>query len=303
MEIKNNLGYIRIDRLLCLKVDGITRSKARHLIKSGYISVNNKIATKGYFLNQGESLRLKTGWENLFVIPANSDIPVNIIYQDECIVAVNKPSGIHSYPLNPGENNTILNGILAQFPEVYNVNPGTSMLGLLHRLDRGTSGAILSAKEQEIFNYIRQQWRKKQVIKEYLCLVHGRLDRSADLSNFIAHDPESRNKMAVHNNKPENIKSWEAESAVEAIEHYKKFTLLKVTARTGVTHQVRAQLAHYGIPIVGDSLYGSPYSLPELKNRFFLHASRIELCLPKGEKVSIEAPLPEELVKALRIPV
>lgn len=291
---------MRIDRFLCLALGNLSRKRANYLITSGYVRVNGKMVKKGYLLMEGDIVRVNETAHIEWMVKPNSTIRLNIIFENQDIIAVAKPGGIHSHPLKPDETNTVLNGALALFPEIQDVNPDRLSLGLVHRLDKGTSGVLLIARNQKAYNLLRKQWKEKTIKKEYLCLVHGVMIKECSLEGFLCHEKYAGKKMRFSFNKPVDKKSWFSQSIIIPVEKLRGFTLVKLETNTGVTHQVRAHLAFLGHPVTGDELYGGERILPGLKDRFFLHVNRIELHAIKREKgLTIEAPLPDELQKIL----
>lgn len=300
MEFINRINGIRIDRFLCLNFKNLSRKKAKYLIGSGYVRVNGKKVKKGHLLMDGDIVRIDVtaniGWR---VIP-NSAVKLEIIFENEEMIGVAKPGGIHSHPLKPDETNTLLNGAVALYPEIQDVNPDCLSLGLVNRLDRGTSGVIVIARNQETYNILREQWKEKSIKKEYLCLVHGEFTKEYSLEGFLSHESNAGKKMRFSFNRPANKKSWFSQSIIIPLEKFREFTFIKLETYTGVTHQVRAHLSFLGFPVAGDELYGGVKTFPELKDRFFLHAKRIELPGIKEKKgLALEAPLPDELQKIL----
>lgn len=295
-----NKNKLRIDRFLYLNLKNLSRKKANYLIKNGYVTVNGKRVVKGYMLKENDIVNVKENAITEYNVKPNITIKLDIIFENEDIIAFNKPGGIHSHPLKPNESNTALNGALALFPEIKYVNPDSLMLGLVHRLDRGTSGILIIARNQAAYNSLRKKWREKIIKKEYLCLVHGEMSKDYSLEGFLYHEDTAGKKMRFLTVEPTHKKSWYSKSIIKPVENFKNFTLVKLETNTGVTHQVRVHLSYLGFPVAGDELYGGKRIFSGLQNRFFLHASRIEIPEIKREKgLTIEAPLPYELQKIL----
>jgi 23S rRNA pseudouridine1911/1915/1917 synthase len=300
MELENRINNIRVDRFLCQNLKNLTRSKANYLIASGHVSVNGKMVKKGELLREGDIVHVNETALIDWKVQPDSTIELDIIFESPDIIAIAKPGGIHSHPLKPEETNTVLNGALALFPEIQYVNPESLSLGLVHRLDRGTSGILLIARNQNAFDFLRTQWKEKKIKKEYLALVHNIMEKEHSLEGYLCHEDIHGKKMRFSFNKPVNKKSWFSRSIITPLEKFKEFTLVKLETNTGVTHQVRAHLSFLGFPVAGDELYGGKRIFPGLKERFFLHASRIEIPgIKKGKVLAIEAPIPFELKKIL----
>ncbi len=300
MNLINRINGIRIDRFLCLNFKNLSRKKANYLIGSGYVRVNGKRVKKGHILMDGDIVRIDEAANIAWRVIPNSRVKLDIIFENEEIIGVAKPGGIHSHPLKPDETNTVLNGALALFPEIQYVNPDSLSLGLLNRLDQGTSGVIVIARNQEAYDILRKQWKEKSIKKEYLCLVHGEFTRECSLEGFLSHESNAGKKMRFSFNRPADKKSWFSQSNIIPLEKFRGFTFVKLETYTGVTHQVRAHLSILGFPVAGDELYGGKRTFPGLNERFFLHANRIEIPAIRGKKgLTIEAPLPDELQKIL----
>ncbi len=298
MRLINKKDNLRIDRFLCLNLKNLSRKKAIYLIQSGYVTVNGRRIKKGYMLRENDVVTIDESGQIEWKVIPNNEIKLDIIFENPDIIAVAKPGGIHSHPLKPDERDTVLNGALALFPEIQSVNPGSLSLGLVHRLDRGASGVLIIARTQSAYNFLRKQWEEKKIKKEYLCLVHGIMKRDCSLEGFLYHEGVAGKKMGFSLNKPAHKKSWFSKSIITPVENFRDYTLIKLETNTGVTHQIRAHLSYLGFPVAGDELYGGKKQFPELKDRFFLHARRIEIPLEK-EDLILEAPLPPELEKIL----
>lgn len=278
----------------------LSRKRAEHIIKNYNITVNGKRVRKGFLLKDGDIVNLDDSIPVDLTVKPNADIKLQIIFLNNNLIAVNKPAGIHSHPLKSEETTTVLNGVIALFPEVAHVKSGSLSPGLLHRLDKETSGVLLIARNQETYELLRKSWQEKKIKKEYTCLVHGALKRELTIEGYLSHKEKRGQKMSLFPEKTKNRKSWYSKSTVKPVEEFNNFTLVKVVTFTGVTHQVRVHLASCGFPVAGDILYGGEKSFTELEHRFFLHASRIELPEILNTKgASISAPLTRDLQKIL----
>lgn len=222
---------------------------------------------------------------------------ISIIFEDDYIIVLNKPSGAPTHMLRADETGTVVNFLLDHCPEIRGVGTNDLMSGLAHRLDTDTSGVVLAVKDNESFKNIRQQFREHKVIKEYLALVHGRYDGPKVISNFIGNDPKKKKKVRVYPKEEKGARP--AVTEINEIMYYGNYALLTLNIKTGVRHQIRAHLAYLGYPIVGDKIYqtakmreSNPFGL----NRHFLHASKIGFSHPATNKhVVFTSPLPEEL--------
>lgn len=301
MDIVNTYERIRLDKFLIMHFPHLSRKVASEIIRHGNIKVNGKKGVKGTILNPGDIVSINSDIPEANEVKPDPSVELNIIFIDSHLIAVNKPAGLHSHPISPHQSGTILNGAIAIFPEISRVNPKSLTRGLLHRLDKGTSGVLLFARDQETCDKCRWDWRAGRIHKEYLCLVKGLLEYETTIEGFLFHTGPKGRQMGFSLQKPENKKSWYSKSIIAPVKKYREHTLVRVRTSTGVTHQVRAHLSFLNLPIAGDNSYGNTSTFLELKGRFFLHASKIEI--PKGEgegTLSIEAPLPVELENILK---
>jgi 23S rRNA pseudouridine1911/1915/1917 synthase len=282
----------RLDRAVATQVPDLSRAMAQRLIKDGRVTVNGRLSKPSY--------RAQTGDEIAVCIPAElpeqvlpENIPLDIIYEDESLLVVDKPAGMVVHPGAGHTSGTLVNAVLAHCPQVIDVG-GADRAGIVHRLDKDTSGLILVAKDETTRAALQHQFKRRQVAKTYLALVEDQVQpREGIIEAAIGRDKRQRKKMAV-------VRSGrEAQTTYRAIEYFPNHTLLEVRPHTGRTHQVRVHLAWLGYPIVGDAIYGNRRQ-PLLKSRHFLHAARLRFTHPAtGVEVAFEAPLPPELAAIL----
>jgi 23S rRNA pseudouridine1911/1915/1917 synthase len=226
------------------------------------------------------------------VVP--EDIPLDIIYEDDALLVVNKPAGMVVHPALGHPSGTLVNALLAHCPQVAQVG-GPDRAGIVHRLDKDTSGLILVAKDEESRAALQRQFKRRRVVKTYLALVEDQVQpKEGVIEAPVGRDKRQRKKMAVvRRGRP-------ARTTYRALEYFPRHTLLEVRPHTGRTHQVRVHLAWLGYPIVGDGVYGHRRQRL-LKSRHFLHATRLRFTHPvTGEEVEFEAPLPPELANILQ---
>jgi 23S rRNA pseudouridine1911/1915/1917 synthase len=225
---------------------------------------------------------------------------IKVIYEDSDFLALNKPAGVLVHPTSKKETGTLVDWLRRGWPEVNRVgdDPKTRP-GIVHRLDKDTSGVLIVAKNQNFFNYLKNLFKKHEVKKTYLALVWGELNGRGIINKPIGLRPGTI-KRSANAKKIKMVK--EAITQYKALKIFKKdgerFTLLELTPKTGRTHQLRIHLASIGHPIVGDTLYGRRKS-PIILSRQFLHASSVEFTSKSGQRIKIEADLPEELRKFL----
>jgi 23S rRNA pseudouridine1911/1915/1917 synthase len=235
-------------------------------------------------------------------IEPNPTLPIERLYVDRALIVVNKPGRIPCHPLRAGESNTVMNAMVAHFPETAAAGNTPREGGLVHRLDNGTSGALLIARTPEAFTVLRGAIRAGKIVRIYQALVAGHLASRLELNSPIAHHRANSRKMMLGDPDTEDRKraGRPAATLVEPVRGVGSTTLIRVVPRTGLRHQIRLHLASAGFPIVGDLLYGGPEvaALPE--NRFWLHLAEIALDSPASGHIKVTAPLPGDLARLVR---
>jgi 23S rRNA pseudouridine1911/1915/1917 synthase len=280
----------RLDRFVAARCPGLSRTRAQELITGGLVTVNGGPARASLKLSTGDAVRVTVPPEP----PARlepEDIPLNIVYEDGDVLVIDKPAGltVHPAPGHPGH--TLANAILNYLP---GLGEGADSLrpGLVHRLDRDTSGLLAVAKNRAAQADLSGQFKSRTVSKTYLVLVRGKLSpESGVIEANIGRDPRHRQRMAVV------AGGREARTEYRVARYLRDYSLLEIKPATGRTHQIRVHLAAIGFPVVGDATYGvrSPYV-----NRQFLHASKLGFRLPStGRYVEFGSPLPADLKRAL----
>jgi 23S rRNA pseudouridine1911/1915/1917 synthase len=285
----------RLDKFLVGLLQEFSRSRIQGLIADGFVDVDGQAAKKaGQTLESGAQVTVR------IPPPASTEllaeaIPLDIVFENEDLVVVNKPAGMVVHPAAGHASGTLVNAMLGYDPEIEGIG-GEERPGVVHRLDKETSGLILLAKNERAHRWLQDQFRLRKVEKTYLALVDGKPPTpSGRVETYIGRDPSHRKQMA---NVPES-RGREAISEYKTIESFKNHTLLEFHPFTGRTHQIRLHCAFLGCPIVGDEVYGRKKSSVEI-DRHFLHASRLKIVLPgEAEAKLFEAPLPEELGKVL----
>jgi 23S rRNA pseudouridine1911/1915/1917 synthase len=234
-------------------------------------------------------------------IDPNPDLAIEVLYADAAMIVVNKPGQMPCHPLRAGERDTVMNAVVARFPETAAVGDNPREGGLIHRLDNGTSGALLVARTDEAFEVLRRAITSGRIARTYQALVAGNFTSAAELRSPIAHHRTNPEKMALGDSASASRKraGRAATTIVEPLRRVGPYSLVRVTPRTGSRHQIRLHLANAGLPIVGDTLYGGP-EFRDLPGRFWLHLGEIEADSPACGRVKIDAPLPSELKKFLR---
>lgn len=280
---------LRLDAFVRAALPLLSRRVAQRVIADGSVRVNGRLGTKGTLVRPGDHVTLP----NLTGLSPEPDLPVRVRYEDEALVALDKPGGMPGHALDPRQTGTAAAFLLARYPEVAAL--GTPLApGLVHRLDTGTSGLLLAARSLSAYSSLRTALRARQVEKRYLALVAGAVaDRGVRrVAVPLAHDPRDPRRMIPA---PAGTRAWLAESTLEVLAVGDHRSLVAITIRTGVTHQVRVHLALLGYPVLGDTVYGAPHAaLPP--GRHALHAGGLRFAHPTdGRPVELNLPLPADL--------
>jgi 23S rRNA pseudouridine1911/1915/1917 synthase len=292
----------RLDKVLAAAYPDLSRSQCQRLINDGYVTVDGAVSKASQRLTAGERVSI--------VVPPSSEaelvpepIPLDIRYDDDDIVIVNKAAGMVVHPSAGHESGTLVNALLALYPDLPGVG-GEKRPGIVHRLDKDTSGLIAAAKNDAALRYLQKQFKSREVQKTYLALVEGNISqRELRIEASIGRDPKDRKKMAVIA-QGGSAKSREAVTLVLPKSRYHDhelygYTLVECHPVTGRTHQIRVHLAYAGFPIVGDRVYGRRKQRIDVR-RHFLHAAQLTIKKPSdGEALTIKAPLPRELERVL----
>ncbi len=288
---------LRLDELVTRHLPGRTKGEVVRAIEYRNILLNGRVARKGVKVSAGNTVCIKDMAANM-VYP-NADIHLSYIYEDEYLLAVNKPAGMPSYPNRPHERETLANGLVAAYPSQASIGDTPLAAGVLHRLDTNTSGLTLVARTQEVFDALRAAFSERAIEKTYLACVQGRVTEAGRLDHELVHNPLRRGQMLDAAQVKNPDRPMRAVTRFKPIKQFANATLLEVGIRTGVTHQIRCQLALSGHPIIGDELYGA--RAVEGFARHWLHASAIEFTHPvTREAVRIEAAVPRELSDLLK---
>jgi len=285
----------RLDKFLVERLPEFSRSRLQGLIADGFVNVDGRPAKKaGQVVENGQRVLVR--------IPPPApgglipeDIPLDVVFENEDLLIVNKPAGMVVHPAAGHASGTLVNAVLGYDPDMEGIG-GEERPGLVHRLDKDTSGLIVLAKNDEAHRWLQEQFRLRKVEKTYLALVDGKPPTpSGRVEAAIGRDPRNRKKMTVL---PAS-KGREAISEYKTLESFKEHTLLEFHPLTGRTHQIRLHCAFLKCPIVGDEVYGRKNTSLKI-GRHFLHAYRLKITLP-GEKQprTFEAGLPEELYLVL----
>ena len=288
---------VRIDKAISDRDSSLSRVAIQRLIENGKILVNGKNTKASYKLVVGDKITIEK--EELVEVKLEAeDIPLDVIYEDNDILVVNKQKGLVVHPGNGNPNGTLVNAIMARCKDSLSGIGGEIRPGIVHRIDKDTSGLLIIAKHDKAHINMSEQIKNHEVTKTYLALVRGNIkENQATINMPIARSTKDRTKMAVSKN------GKNAVTHIEVLERFDGFTYIKVNIETGRTHQIRVHMAQIGFPIVGDTVYSNG------KNPFgvegqMLHSSKLEFVHPiSGKEMKLEAPLPEyfeEVLKELR---
>ena len=307
---KHKVEGLRLDQYLVTLFPGYSRSVLRKVIDASAVTVNGEAAKASYHVRYGDHIRI---WlpEPAHDVPQAEDIPIDVLYEDEFLAIINKPADMVVHPAKGHWRGTLVNALQFHFGQLSQLS-GDYRPGIVHRLDRDTSGVILVAKDEVTHRDLSYQFEHRKVFKEYIAITAGVLDRDSDyIERRIAHHPREREKM-IATDEEEGAK--DACSYYEVMERFGGYTLCGIQPRTGRTHQIRVHLASIGCPVLADKAYSgrdclrlsdlvdelSPEEDEVLMPRQALHASRLRFQHPRlREMIAAEALLPPEFERTL----
>jgi len=286
---------LRLDVFLSQHLTNVSRSQIQLLNKAGAVRVDGRQDKAGYRIRGGETIEVDLD----ALRPATltpEQIPLQILFEDQDLAVIEKPAGLVVHPGSGSKTGTMVHGLLFHFQNLSNFG-GTSRPGIVHRLDKNTSGLLIIAKNNLAHAQLSKAFQDRQVQKRYTALVHGRLIRGAGTIELpVGRHPTIRTKMAA--GKPRGRPAY---TEYKVLEEFRGFSLLEVRIKTGRTHQIRVHLASIGHPVVGDNVYGERSYKEFAKkfghlNRYFLHASGLRFTHPTtGVPLEFHSPLPLEL--------
>jgi len=291
----------RLDRFLASVVGDLSRSQIQRLIRDGHVRVAGRAAKANQLVKSGQAISVDAP-EPVDATPAPEALPLRILYQDRDLIVVDKPAGMVVHPAAGHASGTLVNAVLLHVEDLSGIG-GEKRPGIVHRLDRGTSGVMVIAKHDAAHDELARQFRDREVEKEYVALVWGTVQAGRRIDAPIGRDPVDRKKMSA--------RARRSRSAVTRIVRAEPLnpavTLARIAIHTGRTHQIRVHLSAIGHPIVGDALYGGvrrrvPGDLKAVTHlaRPFLHAARLAFTHPAdGRRMEFESPLPDDLQQVL----
>ncbi len=301
---------MRLDQYVHMHVADFSRSEIQKSIEAGGITVNGRTSKSSYKVRKHDKLHVEMP-EPTHDIPVPENIPLDILYQDEWLAVINKPHDMVVHPAKGNWSGTLVNALQWHFREQLSNDNGQLRAGIVHRLDKDTSGVILVAKDNSTHRELAMQFETRKVFKEYVAVAVGELDRDSDyIEGAMKMHPHDRLRMIVSTD-PD---AKHALSYYEVLERFRGFTLVKIQPRTGRTHQIRVHLLHAGCPVLADKIYGGRDSMkasaidPDLSpdkdelliGRQALHAYRLRFRHPRTEQwIEAEAPLPPDMRRVL----
>lgn len=294
IQVNETGAGVRTDAYLASADLGLTRSAAARLLEEGRVRCAGRTLAKNHRLTGGETLELELPEpESTDVSP--QDIPLDVVYEDADVIVVNKPKGLVVHPAPGHPDGTLVNALLHHCGDSLSGIGGVLRPGIVHRIDRDTSGLIIAAKNDFAHQRLSAQLADHTLARTYECIVIGNLRQdSGTVDAPIGRCPADRKKMAVVANGRRAVTHW------EVIARYPGFTHLRCRLETGRTHQIRVHLASIGHPILGDTVYGNKKGIPGLTGQC-LHAAGLRFVHPRtGEVVELKCPLPEEFTVQLR---
>lgn len=289
--IEKNNSDLRIDKFLVKEFFSYTRGEIIRQIKNGNITINGKGVKPSYILKEGDRLEINLEEDNTELIP-DKKIKLEIIFQNENIIVVNKPAGMQVHPDSNEKNNTLANALIAKFPEIESVGEDPMRPGIIHRLDKDTSGIMVIARNQKTFEELKNKFKNREIEKKYWAIVYGRVEKNDGIIDKPLARATTYRKQVVAGKKTQT-KIREAVTYYKVLKNWDSSSLLEVAPKTGRTHQIRVHLTSVGHPIVGDKVYKAKNIKLLETARQMLHAKSIKFSLFE-EDFSFEAPIPED---------
>lgn len=309
-DVAEDRAGLRLDVFLAEQLSPLSRSHLRRAIEVGRVHVDGKTVKPSTVLRAGQHVtvgEIELPREG----PEPQNIPLDIVYEDQYMVAVNKPTGMVVHPAKGHWHGTLASALAFHFSELSSIG-GPTRPGIVHRLDRETSGVIVVAKSDHVHRTLAAQFEARSVNKQYQAIVVGVPDRDRDMIRQpIGIHPHQREKMAI---RAEHASSRSAETFFEVVERFDRFSLVSVRPKTGRTHQIRVHMLHIGCPVLCDRLYGGRAQISQgellggrsdptiVLERLALHAQRLEIDHPvSGQRMVLTAELPDDLTVVIRL--
>jgi 23S rRNA pseudouridine1911/1915/1917 synthase len=283
----------RLDAFLAAKLPGHSRSSVQKLIEHNHISVNGHEARSNYRLKTGDSIKVEIHKPETIPVKAEN-IPLDIVYEDDTLLVVNKPAGMVVHPAPGNYSGTLVNALLYHCDNLSGIN-GVLRPGIVHRIDKDTTGLIMVAKDEETHRHLAGQLKEHSINRKYIALVRGAIEEDeGTIQAPIGRHPTNRKKMAVTARN-----SREATTHFSVINRYAEYTLIEARLETGRTHQIRVHMNYIGHPVVGDPKYGREGELDA--KSLLLHAAVLGFVHPARNKyMEFNAPLPGHFLETIR---
>lgn len=285
----------RLDKFLTEKFPKFSRSWLQKLVRDGKILVNNKPAKPKYLLKEHDKIKAQVSAPAKIELEPEPSIKFKVIYEDKDVIVIDKPAGLVVHPSRTSKRGTLVNGLLSRYPKIKNIGEDPLRPGIVHRLDKDTSGLMVVAKNNKAFQYLKKQFKTRKVEKRYIALVVGQLKAANGvIDKPVARSKRDPEKMTV------TITGRKAETFYKVIKRFKNYTLVEAAPKTGRTHQIRVHFGSIRYPLTGDKVYGfKRQPCPKGLSRHFLHANYLKFKLPSGKVGEFRLPLPKELKKVL----
>lgn len=288
----------RIDQYICENLEDKTRSSIQKQIANGDVLVNDKIIAKNYKINTGDKVVITMLEPEILDVVAQ-DIPIEIVYEDDDLLVVNKPKGMVVHPAVGNYDGTLVNALMYHCKDSLSSINGVIRPGIVHRIDKDTSGLLIVAKNDKSHAHLAAQIKAHSLIREYECIVYGGFKEETGIVDApIGRSKNDRKKMCIT-----EVGSREAVTEYTVIQGLGQFTHLRLKLQTGRTHQIRVHMAHIGHPVIGDEVYG-PNKVIKNLNGQCLHAKTIGFVHPTtGENMYFDSELPEYFDKFLKLQI
>ena len=305
LTVNDDAAGTRLDAFLAAQIRDASRTRMQRAIEDGDVLVNERTVKPSYRLRAGDQIEIELPAPPPVELTPEA-IPLRIVYEDDDLIVIDKPAGMVVHPGAGVESGTLANALVYHF-NALSETAGRIRPGIVHRIDKETSGLLVVAKRDVAHERLSEQFRNREVFKQYAALVYGRVSAAhGEIDARIGRSPHHRTRMAVRRGGAGRV----ALTQFEVAARYAEFTLLDVRIKTGRTHQIRVHLAHLGHPVVGDSTYGSGRENAirdaavkretRALGRHFLHAAQLGFTHPRtGERLAFTSPLPPELTAML----
>ena len=297
----------RLDLVVAAHAPEYSRAHIQRLVEGGYVTVNGKSAKKHYLVKPGDVIAVSWQGQETPSIAPDPSVPFRVVFENNDYAVVEKPAGEVTHPAASHTKGTLVNGLLARWPEIAGVGDDPLRPGIVHRLDKETSGLLVVAKTQAMFTWLKKQFQERTVEKKYIALAAGKVSQEEGQIDVPIARSKSRinpRQIAVSGSNTRDLrkeyKSRNATTRFKILHVYKDFTLVEAMPKTGRMHQIRVHFAHIGHPIAGDKKYTPKRVLAALPlSRHFLHAAALSFPLPDGTIASFASELPPDLKTVL----